>query len=251
LQDIINVTPLNPVLWTLFIEIKFYIIVSLVMLLGGGVFTPWNTLMVCCLCLAEIYGVHEFQGYLIGYPRLLHFLQHVEYSLANIIYILCGTLLYLVYSRQLRLVTGVVLVLAFCLFSDNICEVAILQTPWNLPLYKMWEALACFVICLSAAPLIVKEIKPLMMLGNISYPLYLTHMPVGMVVMGYWSRLSGNAGTSLFAALVISIMISIIIHKVVEVPANRYGKSLASRYFGDESLTSTDVPSAGGIVTTM
>jgi peptidoglycan/LPS O-acetylase OafA/YrhL len=67
---------------------------------------------------------------------------------------------------------------------------------------------------------------PLVFLGRISYPLYLVHVVLGFAVIRFgveqgWSTLHG-----VIAAGIVSMAVAIVLHYLVEVPGERWSRSI-------------------------
>ena len=71
--------------------------------------------------------------------------------------------------------------------------------------------------------------RPLVFLGQISYPLYLVHVVLGFAVMRWaiardWSTLEG-----VIAAGLVSLVAATVLHYLVEVPGGRWVRTALSR----------------------
>ena len=64
-------------------------------------------------------------------------------------------------------------------------------------------------------------------LGRVSYPLYLVHIVIVAIVF----RLTPEPWIAAPVVIVVSLLLADLIARTVEVPANRYGKKLARRFF--------------------
>jgi peptidoglycan/LPS O-acetylase OafA/YrhL len=70
---------------------------------------------------------------------------------------------------------------------------------------------------------------PLAFLGQISYPLYLVHVVLGFQVIRFgiaqgWSTLHG-----VIAAGIVTVAAAIVLHYLVELPGERWSRSLLAR----------------------
>ena len=75
-----------------------------------------------------------------------------------------------------------------------------------------------------------------MWLGKISYVLYLIHQNVGYVIISKLEVLGGaNSVTVILIPLAVSICVSIVIHRLVEVPARQRIKGAYLNYVARES----------------
>ena len=67
-------------------------------------------------------------------------------------------------------------------------------------------------------------IKPLIFLGSISYPLYLTHQNIGYTIIHRLKAENISADLAIITALITMISVSYIIHRYIELPGNRFIK---------------------------
>jgi peptidoglycan/LPS O-acetylase OafA/YrhL len=226
-QDMLGVAPLNNVFWTLLIELKFYLLATAVTLLGG--FTARNTTILALACVGVVYAVPEIRTVLHN-PTLLKIAGILSHTGICVLYILAGTIFYLIYSRQIGFISAVVLLLVFMLSFDTVERVAIVTSGWWWGLPGKWAALSCFSVCVFLAHIVQIKNSILSFVGDISYPLYLVHLPIGLVVMGAASRFAGDARLALLATAIISFGTAWLIHRYVEAPANSLGKRLGQNF---------------------
>jgi len=71
--------------------------------------------------------------------------------------------------------------------------------------------------------------QPLLFLGRVSYPLYLVHVVLGFAVIRFgveqgWSTLHG-----VIAAVVVSMAVAIVLHYLIEVPGERWSRSILAK----------------------
>ena len=71
------------------------------------------------------------------------------------------------------------------------------------------------------------SIQPMVFLGNVSYAMYIVHVPVGMWIKViarrlFSTNLSGFAGMVFYVAVVVCL--SALVFKIVEEPTNRFVK---------------------------
>lgn len=226
LTDFLRDTPMNPVFWTLLVEIKFYLLAALVAALGG--FTSRNTLILGLCCVVVVLGVPVLRPMLRD-PAILGLCSIASFTAVNILYILAGTVFYLIYSRRISLVPATIFLLGLMLSFDIIERIAISTSSWWWGLPGKWAALCVFSICILAARRFNATSRTLDFFGDVSYPLYLIHMPIGVVLLGAVSRAAGDVHVALLVTAVVSVGIAWLIHRYVEAPANSYGKRLGGQ----------------------
>ena len=62
--------------------------------------------------------------------------------------------------------------------------------------------------------------------GDVSYPLYLLHIPAAWVLMFLFSRLGVGMNTATIASLAIVVALSWVLHKAIEMPVHNFGRAL-------------------------
>jgi peptidoglycan/LPS O-acetylase OafA/YrhL len=83
-------------------------------------------------------------------------------------------------------------------------------------------------------------------LSDISYSLYLLHMPVGMLVIDLVIHAGGSFSWAFSLAVIASLLAATLSHRAIEKPAQRLGRQLASRVRGPSAaraaLSNTGLP---------
>jgi peptidoglycan/LPS O-acetylase OafA/YrhL len=187
---------LNPVYWTLGIELQFYLLIGvifpLLITLKSGIVIP--------IILLSFFG---FTG--VGDPWILKYLP--------------------------VFVIGMIA----SLYHNNIIKLSTLLISASVVLLVMMasgEILSAFVALLSALCIFCKVlnyVKVFSYLGTISYSLYLMHIPIGVRVISIGQRLDANDNVFfqvfiLFIALLLSIIASALLHYFVEKPSISWAK---------------------------
>ncbi|MEO8578301.1 MAG: acyltransferase [Gemmatimonadales bacterium] len=88
---------------------------------------------------------------------------------------------------------------------------------------------ACLIAAAAISWIHFRVYRPFLVLGSLSYPLYLVHVPIGGRVINLASRLdSGGFGKLLqvFAAFAVSLSAAYVLHRFVEVPAQRWSRNV-------------------------
>lgn len=97
-------------------------------------------------------------------------------------------------------------------------------SPAAEPIYSYAWAIVIFLAFLYWAP--SRTVQPFTMLGNLSYSLYLLHIPVGFLVLEVTTRLGFASDLKILLAISASFVAAWICYQTVEQPAQR----LARRY---------------------
>jgi peptidoglycan/LPS O-acetylase OafA/YrhL len=101
--------------------------------------------------------------------------------------------------------------------------------------YATHQSLIYLVLCLiTGALIVINHFKPLKSnllsrYGDVSYSLYLVHVPIGIYLLGHLKTMAIQSNLALnilfdVVILVFLVFVSKLIHRYVELPAIRYGK---------------------------
>ena len=156
-------------------------------------------------------------------------------------FLLVGRLTYLAHRglarRSEALVLGVLVLAAYATFQETL-QPGFLLTPggWSgvEPALTYVYALVAFFALMLAAPRHL--VAPLRFLGDVSYSLYLLHIPVGITVL---NLLAAPDSISTVVAIAASLAASALAYRLVEVPAQNAGRALLRR-------RTSGTPRAGG-----
>ncbi|HKH67051.1 MAG TPA: hypothetical protein VKA75_06740, partial [Reyranella sp.] len=143
-------------------------------------------------------------------------------------FFLIGICLYRIHTRMTRPITWIALVVAIAATALGGGERSF-DTPGRiyLPLTIAFTALVWFAISRHGRLL---AWRPLVLLGVISYPLYLVHVVLGFAVIRWcvtqgWTTIEG-----VIAAGVVSIIAATLLHYFVEVPGARWVRTALNRW---------------------
>jgi len=210
-----SAAPLDGVVWTLEVEIKFYLVVLLCWsLIGRGKLLPMLALGISTVLAANLYPVNNHTT-----GALAAFVYPIKY----IFYMMIGVAFNYHFRGQLSLerlfaiTTGMLCVFGYSCFIEG----------WQVEvIVSYFAAFALF----TTFYLLAREWNggPVFtFLADISYPLYACHGAFGIVGM----RIMVDQGISAIPALaiqtVITLMLSWIIHKAIENPTHFLGKKIA------------------------
>lgn len=210
--------PMDMPYWTLTYELVFYIGMGLVLALGMLRWTEWFGLLavaVGCLFIATV-------------DVRLHHRTSIVLMVYYSNFFLIGICLYRIHAHMARPITWVALVAAIAVTALGGGERSF-DTPGRiyLPLTIAFTALVWFAISRHGKWL---AWRPLVLLGVISYPLYLVHVVLGFAVIRWgmaqgWSTLGG-----VVAAGAVSVFVATLLHYFVEVPGARWVRTALSRW---------------------
>lgn len=224
IRDLFASRGIDGIVWTLEIEIKFYLVVACAIVWfqknSSKVFLiPVFLFFLACLC--NHYLPHLQQRGIVITHLTMAYLLFSDYM----IFMFIGTVFYYMYIDKLEPQKGYMLVAV--LFTLFCIEWQI--GPYNAGFFSAWSygfALLFFM----AANLFPDYFRANIItnfLANISYPLYVTHAVAGYVAL----RILLDMGTrpSLALALVISLSLpcAYLLHRWIEKPSQNFGKKWA------------------------
>ena len=202
---------LNPVLWTLRIEILFYFIVFLVMpyLKKAPIQTHFIILVLCCIM--SLLKIVVTDNIII--TKIYNQVQYLPY-------LFLGSLFYLYYSKKIsRLFFILLSFLNYLLLVSNIC------------IKYLFLSYLLLIISVYFDEKVLVPKFPLL-LGKMSYSIYLNHQTTGTIFLGMLVDFFGYSNEKfLFFFLVICFFvfcISFISYKYIELPSQRFARELIS-----------------------
>lgn len=223
LRDLLWSRNIDGIVWTLEVELKFYIICALfVTLFKRGSISVFAIPVFIALigAYASIvlpeYG--ESNAWL--YIKLLTFIYPAKF----IVFMFLGVVLYYYHSGKMSLLkTSLVSIGCFSLFAAMWVHGPEKNTATLVYSYAM--ALTFFVFAM-VWPTCFQSNRITDFLASISYPLYVIHGVAGYVVLRILFDLGVAPLVSLFAVVVMALYISWVIHICVENPSQRLAKCL-------------------------
>lgn len=147
--------------------------------------------------------------------------------------LLVGRCIYLVHSRladpRTTVALGVLTALLVGVFQDRYAPGFLLARAGTAgePVVSFVLAFVLFVAMLWWAP--SRTVQPFGWLGDISYSLYLLHMPVGFAALGVLHRLEVPHSFATLVAIGAALLAATIAHRVVEVPSQRLARRLLAQ----------------------
>jgi peptidoglycan/LPS O-acetylase OafA/YrhL len=203
--------------WTLTYELVFYVFMALVLrfrLLDSIEWLGLLAMAVACLYRATVVVENHHRMTII----LLAYYSN---------FFLIGICLYRIQAARARPITYVALALAIAVSGLGGGEQAFFASGWlYLPLTAAFTGLVWLATTRHARWI---AWPPVVVLGQISYPLYLVHVVLGFQVIRFgiaqgWSTLHG-----VIAAGIVTVAVAIVLHYLVELPGERWSRSLLAR----------------------
>ncbi|MEU7565945.1 acyltransferase [Streptomyces fradiae] len=217
-QAFLGVKPVDPVYWTLFAELRFYLLFAFVAWRG---LTYRRVLLFCCL-----WGTAALTFDRFGFGAFGQFLmpEHCWFFIA-------GMAFYLMYRFRPTVVLWGVVLVSFA------AAVPTARATWRVSVKNMdqwvpfWPVMAVLTVSFLAMALVATgrtnriTWRWLPVAGALTYPLYLLHQYIGWELVTYaekhlllhpWALLGGVLGLMLTAAY--------LVHRIIEEPAARWLK---------------------------
>jgi peptidoglycan/LPS O-acetylase OafA/YrhL len=221
-HSFLGVGTIDPVSWTLSIELKFY----LLMAVAGSIFLQKKFLhFAFFLVLILVFTRFLPYAQVNFHPRIWMFVYSFGFDVNYVLFMLIGV----VFHQHFKGTVSVVqLVLRssfiFAIFSLNWC---IGPQAYQFPIITgfYFYALIAFSICYFCRNLF-RPIRLLDFFGDISYPIYITHSLIGFTLLKLLMREGFSFGLAICIVLSVILLLSWMIHKVIEVPTNKFGKRL-------------------------
>ena len=221
LQGGLGVPNVDSVYWTLWAELRFYLLFSVVVWLGV------NYRRVVAFCLiwlaASVFTVNT--------PGLLKTLLVAEWAP----YFIAGTVFFLIHRYGQSLLLWGIVGVCFLLCEKHILELTrhtngIAHRP-DLPSWPACMLVALFFAVMAAVSLgrLRADWKWLSLAGALTYPLYLIHQYIGWTVLrefDFVPRVPLRIG-----AIVLMLVAAWLIHRLVERPVSRFMQPRLARAF--------------------
>jgi peptidoglycan/LPS O-acetylase OafA/YrhL len=229
--------PSVPVLWTLEVEIVFYVLIALVASLVGRI-TEKYLIFVALMCLLYVAFIKlQFVPSVFG-VRVYDGLIHAGTLLVHINFMLVGSMIYRGYvtpngrRRGLFVAAGI-----FLLYLVNYRILGSLNQSRSIGAnpYESSAALVIFLLALWTNS-ITPRFSLLQWIGKISYPLYLVHVPLGWAILAMLGGFYWEMNTAALVSTAVVLVVAWLFHVTVELPSQEWGKRVAG-YFGGGRTT--------------
>jgi peptidoglycan/LPS O-acetylase OafA/YrhL len=209
------------VTWTLVVELIFYTMTFLV--LGVSRNHPLRSVWI----MLGIWAVLSVASLDLG-P--IHRSANSEVAL-YVGFLIVGRVIYLTQQKLIALidaiVAGTLALVLYCLFIE-VAEPGFLIAPGGYrgvePIVTYLYALIVFLAMMRLAP--ARVVRPFTMLGDISYSLYLLHIPVGITVLNLLNSIGVPVDINVIVAILVSVGVAWLTHRFVELPMQRLARRI-------------------------
>ncbi|WP_229860255.1 acyltransferase family protein [Streptomyces litmocidini] len=215
LQQPLGVRSVDTVYWTLFAELRFYLLFALVAWFG---LTYRRVVLFCCGWGAATILVAKAP------PGPLRTLLVPEYSW----FFIAGMAFYLMYRFRPNLLLYGIVAVSFCAsLGPTVDEFEKLAFLGRRHVWPVGVALACMfgVVGLVATGRFARvRWRWLTVAGALTYPLYLMHQVIGWEVMFYLKAYDIDARVLVVSMAATMMLAAYLVHKFVETPLSRHLK---------------------------
>ncbi|MBN8884413.1 MAG: acyltransferase [Rudaea sp.] len=244
IRDLLWSTNIDGVIWTLEIEMKFYLVCAAAIVWFRRK-SPLVFVVPAVLAVIGLYVAGQLQFWQASAPAAYRFGLGLTHAIPYLVFMFIGTLFHFLHTRSLRaelalfIGTSLFAMFAWLLMTGVFSGEATLLWSYVLATLLFGFA-ASFPRCFRATRL-----------GNffadISYPLYAIHGVAGYVAL----RLLLDAGVATWASLAVTtaaaLALAWLLHVAIEVPSDRLGKRLARRLqFGAAAPDAASEPAIHG-----
>jgi peptidoglycan/LPS O-acetylase OafA/YrhL len=220
-QPLLRTSNLLGVYWTLYVEMLFYILMSLL-----WVTTKFknieNTLIIGLVIAFGINGIYLITGsYNLTFQKLFIITRSILPIISHFQSFSAGIIFYLFYTIGVN--KKGVLILLFSIISAAVTHTI---TIWIADEMTVLEHVVCILVFYLGFILLIKhkliffKAKLFKVLGDISYPLYLVHQLFSLTFVVFMSPVIGYA-TSTILGILLSILLSLVIAYWYDIPIRK------------------------------
>lgn len=215
LRDFFQSKNIDGIIWTLEIELKFYLICVLI----GKFIKEGNRLVFLVPVLMSVFWVIFDKGYLIHYSAS----QALKFSFPFLIYMFIGVAANFYYRKLITLKAMLVLwVVLFAIYAR-----CMKGTETHF-INGYFAAIVIFAFSWRFSSIIEQKLKWLKFAADISYPFYVIHGVAGYAAMLILLNFIGYYPLFILVITTIAaVFLSYLVHKYIEVPTNKLGKKLS------------------------
>ncbi|WP_430735381.1 acyltransferase family protein [Halodesulfovibrio aestuarii] len=224
IRDWLWLPSLDGISWTLEIELKFYILCALL-----SVFFKRNMprVLAIIICTVSILWAVCWNNNFFAL-QAHRYLLAVSYSFPFIVYMFIGVIFFFIYSHELTLKTGfVIIALLFINFLVLCATTSFFEAGYKTYVVNYGIALVIFSLLYLTLNNKVITSPVTYILGNISYSLYVIHPIVGYAAMHLMLQLGVSYEFIAFFVTLISIFSAYLLHRFVELPSHKMAQRLS------------------------
>lgn len=208
IPDAFNEKPIDGVYWTLFIELKFYFLIIILL-----IFKQIKYIEVYAL----LWITWSFSFYFFHFPYILNKFLFASFSS----YFIAGSMFYLIKYKGISFFRFLIILLTWILSTLYSLKYMERQIEHFGTIFSSFVIIfiltmfygVFFLISLNKTNFINKRF--FMYFGALTYPLYLIHQNAGYILLNYFSQ-SLNKFFLLFSIIIVMLLISFVIYYYIE-----------------------------------
>jgi peptidoglycan/LPS O-acetylase OafA/YrhL len=231
-SDMFSLPLVDPVSWTLLVELKFYLLCALfATTIKGKRVGAFIFVAIAVLVVAYLYSVGGLRKVLdlVGAANLEWLIQQMCTQLAYICFLLCGYLFWLKQARAISSSRTSVCIALF--FGSEVYSFYLLGVPFG-SLAKLAASQALALLVFVVAFCLRERFRSNVLLDKlaaVSFPLYTTHLLAGWGTLVICDRAQLNRGVSLGLAVAVALIVAYLLHRSIERPALTFTSGLLAR----------------------
>jgi peptidoglycan/LPS O-acetylase OafA/YrhL len=234
LQPIFRAENFSGVFWTLYVELLFYLAISLIWIINK--FKNIESIIIVSLVLtAIINGLHlTVLKEDVGFTRFFVITRFLVPLISHIQFFFAGIIFYLIYYQSINI--NRIFILIFTLVSTSLShkDSVMINSFLNMPEHVF----SCVIIYLFVIGAVFLEIrvlrnKILLFIGFISYPLYLVHDTFGLSLYKFLLPFVGSNFSKLLG-IVSSFFLACLITYLFDVPLRSQLKKNIERFLPEK-----------------
>lgn len=226
-----------PVLWTLEVEISFYIFMVVMSVLLPSRLVG-NGLLLCSLFCVLFVAICASPLVLSLDPSIVRLLNHWSSIFVHISFMLIGSLIYRVHQTRTWAIGARNILIGFFIYW--LCLNILLSANSHREIGASFaDGIAALILFAGGMLLGLKGrwFKPLRWIGGVSYPLYLLHVPIAWMLLVLFSNLGLDMNASGLLSTVTVVFLSWLMHVTIEMPMQDLGKRLGKSVVRDSRQT--------------
>ncbi|MGM3159608.1 acyltransferase family protein [Dickeya undicola] len=218
------------VVWTLMIEIKFYLLITI---LGRLSFVKilWAVAAMFMLLALQIALVKS--GIYSTSPQAMKAANAIVHDFCFMIFMLCGSALWIIINQTKISITSMgtllLILLAYNIYKYACVNELSIHLQQNINLVTQLIVALFFGLCLLIQKCFPYEniiTRAVCRLSNVTYSLYLLHLSLGLFLLSRLRHVIENQYLLLAVVIIIVTLISAGTYRFIEVPGNKLGKKL-------------------------
>lgn len=214
-------------LWTLSAEILFYVIMAAVAAALGPRFGCRGIVVAALGCLFLVYGGLVLSSGAPAWPALGTFARYTSFNAVYVLFMLVGAALYRgFFQRESRHDCALTVATLFAFFSLGILLFEH-YSPRTIGT-DVWTAVFTFGVFVAfvVAGRGLKAWKVATFFADISYPLYLVHLPLAWIMLHEITKRDISLHIAVPVAFAAIVLASWILHRFIEVPFQQWGQKI-------------------------